>query len=74
MREELGLHEEFNQKLLRRATPTGYNLPFITDMADVTVRQTPAVQVFTDECLRTIIVAILAYLGAFRSGITSHEF
>jgi hypothetical protein len=32
-------------------------------MADVTVRQTPAVQVFTDECLRTIIIAITVYWG-----------
>lgn len=65
---------EVGKLSIRRAAPIGHNLPDIPDMANVALKPTPAPSVFTDECLRTIIVAILAYLGAFRSGITSHEF
>ena len=34
-------------------------------MANLALKATPAVSIFTDDCLRTIIVAIIAYWGFF---------
>jgi hypothetical protein len=48
-------------------------------MADVALKPTPAVSVFTDQCLRTIIVAIIAYWGLLAavlpvSNVDSHVY
>lgn len=43
-------------------------------MANVALKPTPAPSVFTDECLRTIIVAILAYWGLFAAALPVTNF
>jgi len=43
-------------------------------MANVALKATPAVSVFTDECLRTIIVAIIAYWGLLAAALPVTNF
>jgi hypothetical protein len=43
-------------------------------MANVALKPTPAASVFTDECLRTIIIAILVYWGLFAAALPVTNF
>jgi hypothetical protein len=61
------------------AFPVGGNLFGLEDMANVALRPTPAISIFTDECLRAIIFSILTYWGLLAlvlpiSNVDSHVY